>query len=112
MFLNLAYGMANQGEAGAQGFSAFMPLIFIFVIFYFLLIRPQQRKAKQHRELLKDLKAGDRVVTTGGLHGKIIGLADTIVTLEIADKVRVKVSRSQISGISELKASVPKKKSK
>lgn len=111
MFLSLAYGMANQGETG-QGFSAFVPLIFIFLIFYFLLIRPQQKKSKQHRELLNNLKAGDRVVTTGGLHGKITGLTDIIVTLEIADKVRVKVSRSQISGLSEFKPSELKKKNK
>ncbi len=110
MFLDVAHAMAQQGEGGAQGFTAFFPLILIFVIFYFLLIRPQQRKAKEQRELLSNLKAGDRVVTAGGLHGKIAGLTDTIVTLEIADKVRVKVSRSQVSGLSELKPSEPKKK--
>ena len=110
MFLSLAYGMAQQGEAGAQGFSPFILFIVIFAIFYLLVFRPQQRKSKQHKELLNNLKAGDRVVTTGGLHGKITGLADTIVTLEIADKVRVKVSRSQISGLSELKPTELKKK--
>ena len=110
MFLNIAYGMAQQGEAGGQGFSAFIPFILIFVIFYFILIRPQQKKAKQQRELLKNLKPGDRVITAGGLHGKISGLTDTIVTLEIADKVRVKISRNQISGFSEIKPSEPKKK--
>jgi len=110
MFLNLAYAMAQPGEAGSQGFSAFIPFILIFIIFYFILIRPQQKKAKQQREFLKNLKAGDRVVTAGGLHGKISGLTDTIVTLEIADKVRVKVSRNQISGISELKPNEIKKK--
>ena len=110
MFLSLAYGMAQQGEGGAQGFSPFILFIIIFAIFYLLVFRPQQRKAKQHRELLSNLKAGDRVVTTGGLHGKITSLADSIVTLEIADKVRVKVSRNQISGLSELKPSEIKKK--
>ncbi len=110
MFVDVAHAMAQQGEGGSQGFTAFFPLILIFVIFYFLLIRPQQRKAKEQRELLGNLKAGDRVVTAGGLHGKIAGLTDTIVTLEIADKVRVKVSRSQVSGLSELKPAETKKK--
>lgn len=112
MFFSMAYAMAQQGEGGAQGFSAFVPLILIFVIFYFLLMRPQQKKAKQQREFLNNLKAGDMIVTAGGLHGKIIGLTDKIVTLEIADRVQVKVSRSQVSGTSEIKPSEPKKKKK
>ena len=112
MFLSLAHAMAQQGEGGAQGFSAFIPLILIFVIFYFLLMRPQQKKAKQQREFLNNLKAGDMVVTTGGLHGKIIGLTDKIVTMEIADRVQVKVSRSHVSGTSEIKPGESKKKKK
>ena len=64
----------------------------------FLLIRPQQKKAKQHREMLSGLKKGDRVVSSGGLHGVITGLTDDLVTMEIAPKIRVKVSRSSISG--------------
>ncbi|MFH1624546.1 MAG: preprotein translocase subunit YajC [Pseudomonadota bacterium] len=101
--IEIAYAMGGDAAGGAKGMGgigAFLPLILMFVIFYFLLIRPQQKKAKEHRDILKDLRKGDMVVTTGGLHGKITGLADTIVTLEIADKVRVKVSRSQIAGIS------------
>lgn len=98
----LAYAMGGGGEgAGAQGggFGAFVPLIIMFAIFYFLLIRPQQKKAKDHRELLGSLKKGDRVVSSGGLHGLITGLADDIITMEIAPKVRVKVSRGSISGV-------------
>ena len=71
---------------------------YIFAIFYFLLIRPQQRKAKQHKQVLASLKKGDRIVSSGGLHGVITGLTDDIVTLEIAPKVRVKVSRGYIAG--------------
>ncbi len=103
MFLSLAYAMAQPAEGGAQGFTAFVPLILIFVIFYFLLLRPQQKKAKQQKDFLSDLKAGDMVVTSGGLHGKITALTDAVVTLEIADKVRVRVSRTYIAGSSELK---------
>ena len=100
---NLVYAMGTQGAGGAQGggggLGAFLPLIIIFVIFYFLLIRPQQKKAKQHRELLDSLKKGDRVVSAGGLHGVITGMANDVVTMEISPKVRVKVSRSSISGV-------------
>jgi preprotein translocase subunit YajC len=100
--IDLAYAMGGSGgAAGGQGsgFGAFIPLILMFAIFYFLLIRPQQKKAKQHKELLSALKKGDRVVSSGGLHGVITGLSDDIVTMEIAPKVRVKVSRASISGV-------------
>lgn len=100
-FLAYAMGGGGTGGTGGQGggFGAFVPLILMFAIFYFLLIRPQQKKAKQLRELLDALKIGDNVVTSGGLHGKITGLKDDLVTMEIASKVRVKVSRGSISGV-------------
>ena len=102
----LAYAMGGTGGAGGQGggLGAFVPLILMFAIFYFLLIRPQQKKAKQHKELLSALKKGDRVVNSGGLHGLVTGLTDDIVTMEIAPKVRVKVSRGSISGVSKKEA--------
>jgi preprotein translocase subunit YajC len=99
----LAYAMGGQGIGGAGGqgggFGAFVPLILMFAIFYFLLIRPQQKKAKQHKQILAALKKGDRVVSSGGLHGVVTGLTEDIVTMEIAPKVRVKVSRGSISGV-------------
>ena len=94
---SVAYA-AGPAAGGAGGFASFLPLILIFVVFYFLLIRPQQKKAKQHKELLGGLKKGDRVVSSGGLHGTVTGLTDDVVTMEIAPKVRVKVSRGSISG--------------
>lgn len=101
---NLVYAMGTGGTGGGAGGSsgglgAFLPLIIIFAIFYFLLIRPQQKKAKQHKQVLADLRKGDRVVSSGGLHGLITGLADDVVTMEISPKVRVKVSRGSIAGI-------------
>ena len=71
----------------------------MFAIFYFLLIRPQQKKAKMHKAMLAAIKKGDRVVSSGGLHGVVTGIADDVVTMEIAPKVRVKVSRGSIAGI-------------
>ena len=96
----LAYAMGGAGGAGGEGggFGAFIPLILMFAIFYFLLIRPQQKKAKQHKQLLADLKKGDRVVSSGGLHGVITGLTDDVVTVEIAPKIRVKISRGSVAG--------------
>lgn len=99
MFASNAYAMA--GEAGAQGGSGgaqgiFMLLI-MFAIFYFLLIRPQQKRAKQHKALIEALKPGDQVVTAGGIHGKVVAVQESIVTVEISSGVRIKISRSSIA---------------
>jgi len=88
----------------------FVPLILIFVVFYFLLIRPQQKKAKEHQNYLANLKKGDRIITGGGIHGVIAGLTDTVVTLEIAENVRIKVSRGAIAGsVAETEKQAPAK---
>lgn len=89
-------------QAGSEAPSALVnlvPLLLIFVVFYFLLIRPQQQRAKQHSQMLANLKRNDDVVTSGGLYGKIVALADKVVTLEIAPKVQVKVERQQIASL-------------
>jgi preprotein translocase subunit YajC len=101
-WVTVAHAMGVGGGAGGgQGgsFTAMIPLLLMFAIFYFLLIRPQQKKQKKHRELLGSLKKGDTVVTVGGLHGKITGMTETVITLEIAEKVRVKVGRGFVSGL-------------
>ncbi|MBN2707373.1 MAG: preprotein translocase subunit YajC [Deltaproteobacteria bacterium] len=101
--LGVAFAMAQGGEAGAagglEGIKAFVPLILMFVIFYFLLIRPQQKRQKEHKELLANLKRGDDVVTSGGIMGRITAVADTFVTIEVAEKVRIKVARGQIMSV-------------
>jgi preprotein translocase subunit YajC len=104
MLGEIAYAMApgGSGQGGGQGqggFGFFIPLILIFAVFYFILIRPQQKRQKEHRQLLQTLKKGDKVVTTGGLQGTIVNLSDTVVTVEIADKVKVKVGRSYVAGL-------------
>ena len=99
MILSIAYAMAPpSGSEGGNPLMAFMPLIIIFAIFYFLLIRPQQKRAKDHRNFLESLNRGDEVITTGGLIGRVTGLTDDVVTLEVADKVKGKVMRAQIAG--------------
>ena len=106
--MGMAYAMGGLPGGGGQGggVTAFIPLVLMFVVFYFLLIRPQQKQAGKQRDFIKNLKVGDRVVTSGGLHGEVKGLTETTITLEIADKVRVKVTRSAVSGSSQ-DAAVP-----
>ena len=99
---NIAYAMGQGGALtgqGAGGFSSLVPIILMFVIFYFLLIRPQQKKTKEHREMVNHLKKGDRVITSGGLHGRITAVSEATMTVEIADKVRVKVARGNVSQV-------------
>jgi preprotein translocase subunit YajC len=99
--IDIAHAMAPSagGSGGAGGFASFVPLILMFVIFYFLLIRPQQKKAKQHREMISSLKKGDRIMTNGGLYGRIVGLDGDTLSIEVAEKVRVKVNRGYIGSL-------------
>jgi preprotein translocase subunit YajC len=96
-----------QAGGGAQTspISMLLPMALIFLIFYFLLIRPQQRRQRDHDAMLKALEKGDRVVTSGGLHGVITGISDDVLTLEIAnlrgERVRVKVDRPRIERLVE-----------
>jgi preprotein translocase subunit YajC len=94
-----AMSLGGGAQQGAGGFGALVPLILMFVIFYFLLIRPQQKKTKEHKQLIQDLKKGDRIITGGGIHGRVTGVDETTLTVEIADKVRVKVNRSNVAGL-------------
>ncbi|MDD5168105.1 MAG: preprotein translocase subunit YajC [Syntrophales bacterium] len=101
--ISSAYAMGGfgggTGTGGGGDFGFMIVMAILFAIFYFLLIRPQQQKQKELKDMLANLGHGDTVVTTGGIHGKVVALTDTVVTLEIADKVRIKVSRSFIGGI-------------
>ena len=97
MLISPAYA---QSLGGSGALESLLPLVLIFVVFYFLLIRPQQKKQKQHREMLQALRRGDRVVTAGGIIGQITKVnSETELTLEIAENVRVKVARGMISDI-------------
>ncbi len=87
------------GGAGPPALVSFLPLILVFAVFYFLLIRPQQQKAKEHQEVLDNLKRNDEIVTGGGLYGKVTAINEQIVTVEIAPKVQVRVSRPTIAQV-------------
>lgn len=105
MLIETAFAMAPppEGGAGQAGPEAmilqFLPFILIFVIFYFLLIRPQTKRAKEHRSMLDNLKKGDKVTTQGGIYGVVESLDTTTVTLKIAENVKIKVSRSSIASL-------------
>jgi preprotein translocase subunit YajC len=101
--MSLAYAMGAPGGGGGQGgdIQFIIMMAIIFLIFYFLLIRPQQKKQKELKAMIDNMKHGDTVITTGGIYGKVTGLTDNVVTLEIADKVRVKVLRSHIGAMAE-----------
>lgn len=91
-----AFAQVTGGAQQPSGLEMFLPFIFIFVIFYFLIIRPQAKKQKIHQQFVSELKRGDAVITTSGILGTVEGINDNFVTLEIADGVRVKILRSQI----------------
>ena len=99
MFVTPAYAQAAGGAGGAAGLASFLPLVLIFVIMYFLMIRPQQKRMKEHRAMVEALKKGDEVVTQGGLVGKITAVRDSELEVEIAPGVKVRVIRSTITGL-------------
>jgi preprotein translocase subunit YajC len=88
-----------NAASGGAGITPILMMVVFIGIFYFLLIRPQQKKAKEHQAMVTRLAAGDEVVTGGGLLGKIVEVGDAFVTLEIADGVRVKVQKFQITSM-------------
>jgi preprotein translocase subunit YajC len=97
-----AMGPAPQGAGQAGGMQAlmqFLPLVLIFVIFYFLLIRPQQKKAKEVKKMLDELKKGDKVITAGGLYGVIESVETNTVVVKIAENVKVKLNRNSIATV-------------
>lgn len=99
--ISTAYAMGQPaGQAGqAGGLAGFLPIIILFAIFYFLLIRPQQKKAKEHKEMIGNLKKGQRIVTSGGIYGTIASLDDTTIGLEIAEKIKIKISRGNVAAL-------------
>ena len=110
-FEGMAWAQAS-GTAEANGqqvlFTTVIPLALLFGVFYFLLIRPQSKKASDHQKMLAALKRNDEVVTQGGIIGRIVELGDKVVTLEVAPSVRVRVERPQIASLSSYGKTPPK----
>lgn len=99
MFATPAYAQAAGSAGPGAAFAQFIPLILIFAIMYFLMIRPQQKRMKQHREMVAALKKGDQVITQGGIIGKVVSVRDDEIEVEIANGVRVRVVRSSVTQV-------------
>jgi preprotein translocase subunit YajC len=96
---DIAQAQTAPGVSGPSPVMTILPFILIFVVMYFLVIRPQQKKAKDHQQMLNKLKKNDEVMTSGGIYGKVVTLAENVVTLEVAPNVRIRVHRPQISAV-------------
>lgn len=101
MFATAAYAQAATGASGGAAlFTNIMPLVLVFAIMYFILIRPQQKKAREHKAMVEALRRGDQVITAGGIMGKVSKVAeDGVVEVEIAEGVKVKVVRGTITQV-------------
>ena len=100
MFATPAYAQAAGAGGNASFITSLVPLILVFVIFYFLLIRPQQKRVKEHRAMVENLRRGDQVVTGGGIYGKVTKVREgEEIEIEIAEGVRVRVARSTITAV-------------
>ncbi len=96
-FISSAF--AQDAAAPSTGLISFLPLIVIFAMFYFMLIRPQMKRAKEHKQLVAGLQKGDEIVTSGGLLGKITHIEDSFVTVKVAENVEIKVQRHAVSSV-------------
>ena len=95
-FISVAYAQSSDAASGSAFFQ-FIPLILILGVFWFLIIRPQQKKQKAHQGMVDSLRKGDKVVTNGGIFGTIVKVGDDRITLEIASKVQINIERQQVS---------------
>ena len=103
MFESIAYAMGAPGGAAGQpagsGFSGLFMMVIIFGIFYFILIRPQQKKMKEHKKMVEELKKGDKIVTQGGIYGMVENAGPNTLTVKIAEGTKVKIARSSVSTV-------------
>jgi preprotein translocase subunit YajC len=97
--IEIAYAQSTPGVGGPGPMMTIFPFILIFAIMYFMVIRPQQKKTKDHQEMLNKLKKNDEVMTSGGIYGKVVDLKESVVTLEVAPNVRIRVNRPQIATV-------------
>jgi preprotein translocase subunit YajC len=98
---SIAYAAQEAGRSTSQIGSFLIPLVLMFVIFYFLLIRPQSKKQREHQDMLKNLKKGDKVITSGGLYGVVVKVSDKDVVLEVAEKINLRFTLGAIATVRE-----------
>lgn len=97
--ISTAHAQAAQPPQADMFTGLFLPMVFLAAVFYFLIIRPQSKRAKEHKNLLTELSKGDEVVTNGGMLGKIVKIGENFVEIEIADNVNVRVQKQAISNL-------------
>lgn len=96
------FALSNpQGAEGGNPFMMFVPIILIFVVFYFILIRPQQKKQKEHQNLVSQLRKGDKIVTNGGIYGTVVDAKEHIIVLKIAEDVKIELVKSAVATVIE-----------
>ncbi len=91
-------GMGGEGESGSPIIAA-LPFVLIFGLFYLLILRPQQKQSRQKENMMKNIKRGDKVMTAGGIHGKVVNAEEDVLTVEIAKGVNVQIARANISAL-------------
>ncbi len=96
-----AFAGAAGGQQGGNPYQGIIMLVMMFAIFYFLLIRPQQKKARMHKELVDSLKIGDTVITVGGIYGKVVAIQDDVLSVEIATGVKIRITRSSVVSVAQ-----------
>jgi preprotein translocase subunit YajC len=96
-FLSSILLMTPQGQEGGGGFGSLIFLLLIIVIFYLFFIRPQMKRSKEQKKFRENLKKGDKIITIGGLHGKIVEVQDTTFTIEVAENIRLRVEKSAVA---------------
>ncbi len=98
MFISTAYAQAAGGGAESQ-LIGFLPIILMFVVLYFLMIRPQMKRAKEHKAMLEKLSKGDEVLTNGGIAGRVTDIGENFITVEIADNVQIRVQKGAVANV-------------
>jgi preprotein translocase subunit YajC len=107
--LNQVILMAGAGGKDGGGIMSFLPIVVIFVIFYFFMIRPQMKKQKDQKKYMEEIKKGDKIITIGGIHGKIAEVNDTTFIIEVEGGVRLKIQKTAVSMDSTSQLSTPQK---
>ena len=97
--MNWILSLMAQVQQEPPAFFSFLPIILMFLVFYFILIRPQKRRQKEHEHMIQNLNKNDEVVTSGGIHGTVVGLKDGSVVLRVADNVKIEVERHAITKV-------------
>ncbi len=101
--LYLTFLLSNPGSEGGSPWAMLVPMLLIFVIFYFLLIRPQQKKQKDHQQMVQTLHRGDKIVTNGGLYGTVFDVKEHVIVLKLTDDVKVELVKSAVATIIDKK---------